>query len=320
MGEARLSVVLVTDEYATIEAVIDAFDSQTLKDAIEVVIVIPSAAAESVDESRLTSFAGFQIVQVDSIVPMPPARAAGVRACKAPIVFIGETHSYPHPDFARVIIEAHEGPWDIVVPGLDNANPSGPRSWASFLLDYGYWLSGLPDSQVSSGPTWNASYKRDVLLELDDILDHALSSGDELPMALRDRNRKFYFASGAKLGHTNLEKRGWLDERFLSGLVVGANRGRRWSKSRRLFYFAASPLIPFVLLYRNRDSMRRLYKQGRLPAGSAAVIATSAIVRSFGEAVGYARGISEHEMARMEEYELRKTSYVENVLRGDQLA
>ncbi len=319
MDEARLSVVLVTDEYATIDDVIAAFDAQTVREAVEIVIVIPSAAAATVDETRLTNFAGFRIVQVDSIMPMPPARAAGVRACTAPVIFIGETHSYPHPDFAQVIIEAHEGPWDVVVPGLDNANPSGSRSWASFLLDYGYWLSGLPDSQVSSGPTWNASYKREVLLELDDILDHALSSGDELPMALRERKRKFYFASGAKLGHTNLEKRGWLDERFLSGLVVGANRGGRWSKRRRLFYFAASPLVPFVLLYRNRDSMRRLYGQGRLPAGSAAVIATSAIVRSFGEAVGYARGINEREMARMEEYELKKTSYVANVLRGDQL-
>lgn len=319
MPDARLSVVLVTDEYETIEGVIDAFDAQTAKDAVEVVIVMPSAAAATVDESRLTGFAGFHIVKVDSILPMPPARAAGVRACTAPVIFIGETHSYPHPDFARVIIDAHEGPWDIVVPGLDNANPSGRRSWASFLLDYGYWLSGLPDSPVSSGPTWNASYKSEVLLELDAILDHALSSGDELPMALRERNRKFYFASGAKLGHTNLEKRGWLDERFLSGLVVGANRGGRWSRLRRLFYFAASPLIPFVLVYRNVDSMRHLYRQGKLPAGSAAVIATSAIVRSFGEAVGYARGISENEMRRMEEYELKKTSYVANVLRGDEL-
>ena len=206
------------------------------------------------------------------------------------------------------------------MPGLDNANPSGPWSWASFLLDYGYWLSGLPASEIGSGPTWNASYKRHVLLDLDSMLDGALSSGDELPMALQAQRRKFYFAPAAKIGHVNLESRGWMDERYLSGLVVGANRARRWSPGRRAFYFLASPLIPLVLLYRNRDSVRHLRAARRLPAGSLVAITAGALVRTFGEAVGYLRGIDAAGEARMEEYELNKVKYVSKVLRGDEIA
>src|SRR5687767_7145085 len=224
MKVPALSVVLVTDKFETIRGVIEALEQQTARDAVEVVLVIQSDERAKVDESIAERFAALRIVTVESIIPMPPSRAAGVRACTAPVIFLGETHSYPHPEFAAKLIAAHEGPWDIVVPGLDNANPSGARSWSSFLLDYGYWLSGLQASEVPSGPTWNASYKRHVLMELDDILDGALSSGDELPMELKSRKRKFYFAPGAKLSHVNLEDRGWMDERFLSGLVVGANR------------------------------------------------------------------------------------------------
>ena len=316
----RLSVVLVTDHFRTIEGVLDALDAQTARDEIEVVIVITRANEGEIDHSRLQRFAAAQIVTVDDIMPMPPSRAAGVRATTSPVVFIGETHSYPHPDFAAAMIAAHEGPWDIVVPGLDNANPSGPWSWASFLLDYGYWLSGLPASEIGSGPTWNASYKRHVLLDLDSMLDGALSSGDELPMALQAQRRKFYFAPAAKIGHVNLESRGWMDERYLSGLVVGANRARRWSPGRRAFYFLASPLIPLVLLYRNRDSVRHLTAARRLPAGSLVAITAGALVRTFGEAVGYLRGIDAAGEARMEEYELNKVKYVSKVLRGDEIA
>ena len=320
MKAPALSVVLVTDKFETIRGVLKALEQQTARDALEVVVVMPANERSSVDESIVGQFGAFRLVPVDSIMPMPPARAAGVRATTAPVIFIGETHSYPHPDFTAELIAAHEGPWDIVVPGLDNANPSGPRSWSSFLLDYGYWLSGLPASEVPSGPTWNASYKRHVLMELDGKLDGALSSGDELPMELKARNRKFYFAPGAKLSHVNLETRGWVDERFLSGLVVGANRAKRWSPVRRAAYFFASPLIPFVLIYRNMQSLKSLYGRSKLPPGCAAAMIAGSVVRSAGEAVGYLRGIGREQEARMEEYELNKVSYVERVADWNELA
>jgi hypothetical protein len=318
--EPALSVVLVTDKFDTIRGVLKALEQQTAREALEVVLVMPSDERSNVDEALAGLFTAFRVVTVESIMPMPPARAAGVRATTAPVIFIGETHSYPHPEFTAELIAAHEGPWDIVVPGLDNANPSGPRSWSSFLLDYGYWLSGLPASEIPSGPTWNASYKRHVLMELDSMLDDALSSGDELPMELKARNRKFYFAPGAKLSHVNLEARGWVDERFLSGLVVGANRAKRWSPARRAVYFFASPLIPFVLLYRNKHSLKNLYGRSRLPSGSAAAVIAGSLVRTIGEAVGYLRGIGADQQARMEEYELNKVSYVERVASWKELA
>lgn len=315
-GTPRLSVVLVTDRFATISGVVDSFAAQTARAAVEVVIVLPSDVAHEVDESRLEGFAAFRIVTRPSILPMPGARAAGVRAATAPVIFIGETHSFPHPGFAEALIAAHEGPWDVVVPGLDNANPDTPRSWASFLLDYGYWFAGLPSAQISGGPTWNASYKKEALLELGSLLDGVLSGGDELPTALRERNRRFFFEPAAKIGHVNLESRGWLDERFLSGLTVGANRRKRWSMPRRIAYFFGSPLIPFVLLYRNIPSLRHLYGSRRLPGGSAVAIVVSAFVRSAGEAVGYLRGLHPDAELRMQDYELNKLRYVSTSLRA----
>jgi len=304
-----LSVVLVTDHYETVRLVVACFAAQTIRDRVEIVIVLPEGCGPEVPYDDLSMFAGVLAVEVPSIRPMARARAAGVRAANAPVVFIGETHSFPHRQFAEFLVKAHEGPWDVVVPGLLNANPQSPKSWAAFVLDYGYWLASLSASPIGNGPTWNASYKRDILVELGERLDTALSSGDDLPIELSARNRRVYFEPRAVIDHTNVELSGWADERFLSGLVVGANRGKRWSRLRRVFYFAASPLIPFVLLYRAGRPIQLLLRHRAMPRGSVAAIITGAFVRTIGEAAGYLRGMSPEAEQRMEEYELYKLRF-----------
>jgi hypothetical protein len=304
-----LSVLLVTDQYETVRLVVSCFAAQTACDRIEMVIVIPSEKASQVPVGELTMFQGVKVESVESIHPMPAARAVALRASTAPVVFIGETHSFPHPGFAEAIIAAHEGPWDVVVPGLGNANPATPQSWAAFILDYGYWLSELSASPIANGPTWNTSYKRELLTDLGEKLDTALSSGDEVPHALRARRARVYFEPSAVIDHTNVEASGWVDERFLSGLVVGANRARRWSQARRAFYFFAMPLVPFVLLYRAGSAIRLLLNENKLPRGSLAAIAAGAIIRTIGEAVGYVAGIGPEAEQRMEHYELHKLRF-----------
>ena len=85
----KLSFVLVTDSMEKIEGVLQALDCQTARDQVEVVIVLPSSEEKTVNASRFASFGGYRIVAVDSIMPMPQARAAGVRATTAPAIFIG---------------------------------------------------------------------------------------------------------------------------------------------------------------------------------------------------------------------------------------
>ncbi len=141
---ARMSVILPTDVYETIRGVVRRLRQQTVRDQLEIVIVAPVGAPLGLDESELQGFAGVRIVRVEALQPIGAARAAGVRAARAPLVFIGETHSYAHPTCAEMLIEALSGPWAAVVPGFSNANPRGSLSWSLFLMDYGAHLHSLP--------------------------------------------------------------------------------------------------------------------------------------------------------------------------------
>ena len=306
-----LSYVLITDHFRTITRVVRQLGEQTARSDVELVIVCPSAAALQADEQSLTGFASVIVKEVGALHPLSTARAVGVRAATAPIVFLGETHSFPHPGFAAAIIAAHREPWDVVIPGLDNANEDGALSWSSFLVDYGYWLHHLPAGQVGAAPTWNVAYKKETLLQLGDGLGPALTGGDELATMLRAGGRTIYFQPSARLDHANLSRTvgGWVDERYLAGLVVGANRKRRWPLARRWVYVLAAPLIPAVILRRTMRSVRTALEHRRLPRFTIPAMMVAAFIRTWGEVVGYLTGARSDQEERMEEYELHKMKY-----------
>jgi hypothetical protein len=309
---AALSVVLVTDAYATIEKVVESLRAQTVRDRVELVVVTPARAelearlAEAADE-----LAAVRVVGIEAIEVLAPGRAAGVRAAAAPIVVVGETHSYPHPGWAEALIDAHAGQWAAVIPGFGNANPDGAVSWAAFLCDYGEWLSGLPPRGLSRIPPHNTAYKRAALLGLGRRLDVLLTIGDELVVRLRAAQGKFAFHPAARVDHTNLSLlRPWLVERYAGGVLVAHHRMAIWSWRRRLAYVLGSPLIPIVLLWRIRHGVAAARREGAVPAVAYPLLAVGMLVRGLGEFIGYAGASADAAEQRMTRYEIHKLRHV----------
>ncbi|HEU5039414.1 MAG TPA: glycosyltransferase family A protein [Gemmatimonadales bacterium] len=305
-----LTVILATDRFDTIRKVVDHLRRQTVRHLIELIILAPDRATLELDPAAVDGFAAVQVLEVGSVERFAPARAAGVRAASAPVVVIGETHTYPHPDWAEALIAAHTGPWGLVAPGFGNANPEGALSWAIFLLDYGRWIAGQPAFETDLGPIHNGAYKRDVLLELGPRLETALAHGDELTLHFHSRGHRSYFEPAARIDHLNVVRAvPWLRERFLGGRLIGAQRSTRWSWPRRLLYAAAAPLIPVVILRRLWPGIARARRVHRLPPATLPAIMAGAAVAAVGEAVGYLGGVNRGAELEMNEYELHKVRY-----------
>jgi hypothetical protein len=310
VSEPQLSVVLVTDHFRTIRRVVARLREQTVRDRVELVIAAPSRAALEIEDGALDGFAAVRVVETGSIHPMSIGRAAGVRAASAPVLFLGETHSFAHPEFAESLIRAHQQPDEVVVPGIGNANPESALSWAGFLMDYGPWAYVLPAGDVGWGPTWNVAYKRAALLAFDASLETMLCAGDALTSAFRASGHRYRLEPAARLDHANVSHlRSWINERYLTGLLIASNRKARWSLSRRLLYIVASPLIPAVVLSRMVRPTRMLSRAGSLPRWTIAALLAGAFIRTVGEVVGYAVGAGTDAEPRMEDYELHKLKY-----------
>ena len=306
----RISVVLVTDRYLTIRRVLACVSSQTARSEIELVIVLPAGSRDADTEAALQGFASVKYVELASILPIPSARAAGIRAASAPIVFLGETHSFPDPHLVELLLAAHDGSWDAVVPGLSNANPQSVWSWASFLMDYGLWHETLDAGQISGGPTWNVAYQKSLLMEIDSRLEQALSHGDTMAVWLHERQARAYFEPRAKLGHANVEKFGdWAEQRYLCGLIVASSRRQRWGIGKRIVYIAASPLIVVVMLNRLRPAVTKLRARKALTGGVIPALVLGTMLRVAGEVVGYARGARPDDQPRLDYFEIHKLGF-----------
>jgi hypothetical protein len=305
-----MSVILVTDCYSTISRVVARLREQTVRERLEIVIVVPTAAVVDLDQWPLQEFAQVRLVRVESILPLAAARAAGVRAATAPIVVIGETHAFPQPGWAEALIKAHEQPWAVVVPAFCNANPEGSFSWAAFLRDYGLWMDGLPAGEIDFVPPYNTATKRDVLLALDGGLERLVSRAEDLAVSLRAGGYRSYFEPAAKIDHANVSRPSpYVAQRFLIGRVFAAGRADHWSRGRLLLYACAAPLIPAVILSKLRRPVRVMHETRRLTGGTLFALALGAVTSAAGEMVTYAFGAKPTDKLRLDEYELYKLRY-----------
>jgi len=308
---ARLSVVLATDTYETIRPVVERLRRQAISSHIEVVLAGPRALEQEAVRVAFGEFAAVQFVEVGSPIRLPAARAAGVRRASAPIIFIGETHTYPHPGWAEALLRAFEQPWSAVVPAIDNANPRGAVSWAAYISDYARCGYERPAGEMQDPLIYNTAYRRSVLLELGDSLESTLDPNTEsLWPALWSRGHRAWFEPAARIDHLNVG-RPWpfVTEKLAAGLLMGAGRARRWPWWRRFVYFLAAPAIAYVLTTRPLVDAGRIARSQPLPRGTRLLIAGGAILKAIGEAIGYAIGTPWFAEAHMAEIELHKVRF-----------
>jgi len=308
-NDPLLSVILATDTLDRVGSVIESLAAQTIARKMELVLVTssPNGSAHEQLEER---FHSFKLVGVPSMVPLGKARAEGVKAAAAPFVFIVETHAYPDPELAEKLTAALSGEWSHAVPGFRNANPDTGLSWVGFLSDYGSWAQTLPAGETEKAPAHNAAFRRSVLLEFGERLEHVLTFGDELYLTLRARGHRSYFEPAAGIQHVNLN-RFWpfVRERYLAGVLIGSYRSARWSFFRRMMYTFGSPLIPIVTLSRIQKGVRETGRSQSLPRGTIPAIMLGAMVKAAGEMRGYLLGAPKSAEEEMTGYEVRKLAF-----------
>ena len=303
-----LSVVVLADRFVTIRRLVEHLRAQTIADRIELVVACPFPAGFA-QPTGANGLARIAVVETP-LLPMGPARAAAVRAAKAPVVVLGEAHAFPEPDWAERLVEAHRAQWGGVAPGLRNANPEGALSWAGFLMDYGRWLAEAPSNgEIRAPPTYNGSWKRDALLTCGESLPQLLDLGTPLEADLAARGERFAHEPRARVAHLNVARPGpWAAERYFGGRLFAACRSRRWSVARRILYASGFFLVPPLRLLRTYPASRVARLGSPLPRGTLLAVALGSALWALGEAVGYLAGAG-HAEARMLEYEMHKERF-----------
>ena len=309
-GTPDLSVVLITpDSFETLRRTVECVVAQTVRERIELVIIAPTSARIDVDAALVAPLAGVRVVRLESLTPTGPARAAGIRAARAPVVAFGEEHCFPTPTWAAALIEAHRGDFAAVGPAMQNANPETIVSWADLIIGYGPWAAPVAKREADFLPGHNSSYKRARLLEYGDRLETLMEAETVLMWDLRAKGHRLLLEPTAQTAHMNFGYwSSWVPVTFLNGRAFADTRAAGWPFLKRMAFVAASPAIPLVRLARALSHARRLGRGAGFLARVVPTLAIGLVADGVGQMAGYALGAG-NAHARMAEYEWHRTNH-----------
>lgn len=284
------ALVVIPDTYTTVARTIGALEKQTQISQLEIVFIVPPRASSSIPLDRLKNFHSIQVREMSDI-QHAAAFAEGIRCARAPVVALTEDHAFPAPNWAERLLAAHQGPYVAVGPAMRNGNPNSLISLADFYIGYSKW-----SEPIESGPQdylmgHNASYKRDVLLELGPRLEDGMSAETVLQMDLGKRGYQFWLEATTCTTHLNYEQWGaWRAATIYNGRVFASCRAEVWPLGKRLLYTLGSPLIPFVRFWRIRRDLRRVNYPPANRWRLYAMIGVGLALDGVGQCVGYALG------------------------------
>jgi hypothetical protein len=287
-GSPELSVVTIAGmRRARAQRTIDAVGNQTAAQSIELVVV--DVAPES-GSLRLPDSIRSCLIDASPDTRWGSLRANGVRAAAAPVVAFIEDHCVPRAGWAEALIEAHRKPWAAVGYAFMPANPTRWRSRATLIAEYGFWAHPVSGGPTRMLPGNNVSYKRELLLSLEDDLDEALDVDDNLHRRFSDAGMESGVSARACVAHQELAGiRPTAKANYDYGRVLITARWAHegWGLPRRVAYAVAAPVgAPAV---RTMRLVRSLAGQPAMRAEAVAalpVIAAIWIANAIGQAAG----------------------------------
>ncbi len=285
-----LSVILTTrNGFEVLRTTIRHLTAQTIARQLELVIVACSRAQLCADEAALEGLGSWQIVEAGAVHSVGQGNSLGIHAARAPVVALAEDHAFPAPDWAAALIHAHAQSCVAVGPVVYCGNPVNQISWADLLIGYGPWLAPVAGGPVGFLPGHNSSYKRKVLLAYGDRLAGMLEAETVLHWDLRAHGHILLLEPAARVWHVNFSRWDvWMAVQFHAGRVFAASRAanEHWTWGKRLFYGAASPLIPIVRFARILSPVHRLRRWSAAP-----VVLIGLVLDACGQLCGFTAGV-----------------------------
>lgn len=233
-------------------------------------------------------------------------RAVGLQLSRGKIVAMTEDHARPAADWVSQILKVHEQPYDVIGGAVENDIETALNR-AVYYCDFGRYCRPFDSAEAEYVSDVNVAYKREALMSVQDEWRDAYQE-TTVHWALRSSGRKLYLddrpivyqmRKGLKFTEAFRERIGW-------GRIFAETRVREIATSRRVIYAFGTLLLPFLMLWRVFEHMRRQQRTIGTMLSTLPVAFVLLIGWSWGEFIGYVRGLPKQEIT----HELRSGNQV----------
>lgn len=292
-GSSRVSVVVASLVGAPfVDDCLSSLESQARDLGAEVIVV---ACGSSEYAARIAKkFPWTQVLHREERETIPDLRRHGVDAATGDIIAVVEEHCTVAPDWLARAIEARAGGEYGVVGGpvVDNSYKR-LRDWVVYFLEYNGYLPPWHDGERYELGSANIAYSHSLLVQYREFLSGGYWEAGLHPR-LAAAGVKFRSAPEMKVYHRGPFDYGYyLQQRYWFSRAFAGCRAGAMAPAKKIAYFIASPLVPFLLLARmtkrvlDKDCRRAKFIQ------SVPLLLPALFVYVAGEFVGYLAGPGE---------------------------
>lgn len=215
-------------------------------------------------------------------------RAAGLAVATGDVIAILEDRGRPRPDWARMMISAHQLlPHAVIGGAIENAHDS-PLNWAVYFCDFGRYQPPFEPGPRQWVSDINIGYKRTPLMAVVDAWREEYREAT-VNWALLRNGEVLYVTPDAVVEQCrgDLSFRSLLSERVAWGRLFALTRAREHGLLRRFTWAVTAPLLP-VLLFARQLRLQCAKRTTLRPFLLASPIVVCFLAAwSVGEALGY---------------------------------
>lgn len=218
-------------------------------------------------------------------------RMLGADAARGRLVALLEDHAAAGPRWATALRAAHRAGHGIVGGPVENGLRSRAVDWALYFVEYGFYMPPMAAGPAPRLSGLNIAYDRELLRSCREVWRESLQE-NEINDALRTQGHALHLAPDAVVESFLPMSLGYAMGHLRDGGRHFARyRASRCSRTMRLVWALASPLVPVVLFLRlvRGVASRRLARLGPL-IRALPFLALVLGAWGWGEATGYIAG------------------------------
>ncbi len=288
------ALLVVGDSREHAQRALDSLYAQTIADSIEIIVV--DLKTNDAPPLAVSPSAATRYVIPEREMTWGEGRALAAKLARAPVLAFIEGHCIAHSEWAEALVRAHRQPFVAVGYAFTNPHPETYLSRATLTSKYGSWLHPTTSRVTRALPCGNVAYKRDELLKLGDDLENLLTPDFVVHERFNEKGLSMYVESGAIVAHNSLVKLSQLlVSSFVFCRILASKRmeAQRWSRTRRLGYGLATPIVsPCIAIWRLFSSQTETPAEWKyLP-----VVLAKGAACALGESVGYLFGAGSAEI------------------------
>lgn len=256
-------------------------------------IIVADSSTDHTPDLISSKFTDVRLLQFQEPLTISQLRGRGIASARGQIIAVLDPYSMVTDDWLSELLRIHSVRPNLIIGGtveLYGAASASVFSWATYINEYGMFMSPVREGETKILPGSNISYKREVLFE---------DSNPRFPEfwktfvngSVEEQNSPLWLAPSIVVCLNKPISFGdYWRTRFHHGRCFAGMRNASAGSGERVFRAITAPGIPFVLLWRWSKIYwaKRRYRSKLLTTLPFQILLFGNW--AFGELVGYCTG------------------------------